>query len=431
MDKTFLEIRKQFPLLSGSFLKKPVVYLDSSATTQKPKVVIDRLVSYYSSENANIHRGPYSLSMEATTKWQEAHEIVANFINANSYKEVIFVRNATEGLNLLVNTVGKELLKKDDIVVLTEMEHHSNIVPWLMLQEDIGFKIEYIPIKDDYTLDIKWFEDLVKKEGSRVKIVSVVHISNVLGIKNEVESIFKISKKVGSFNILDVAQSIARIKVDVKSLGCDALVFSGHKVYGPTGSGVVYIKMDKLKNLKPWMGGGEMISSVTKTGFELNELPWRFEAGTPDIADGIALGTAIEWLDGVVSDIGWEGILSHEQDLIHYMFDQFFGIDWFIPFGPIDSLLKYGAVAFNIKGFSFSGCKDLANIQKSKEGDSIVTFLNGKNIGFREGFHCAEPLHDRFGVGPTVRFSFGIYSSRDDVKQASNALKQAVLRGLV
>lgn len=431
MDKTFLEIRKQFPLLSGTFLKRPVVYLDSSATTQKPKIVIDRLVSYYDSENANIHRGPYSLSMNATELWKHSHEIVAKFINASSYKEIIFVRNSTEGLNLLSNTVGKKLLGKDDIVVLTEMEHHSNIVPWLMLKKEIGFKIEYIPVKDDYTLDIEWFKDLIKSKGKKIKIVSVVHISNVLGIKNDVEEIFKISKGVEAFNILDVAQSIARVKVDVKKLGCDALVFSGHKIYGPTGTGVVYIKMDTFKDLEPWMGGGEMISSVSKDSFVWNELPWRFEAGTPDIADGIALGTAITWLEEIVSKIGWEGIVQHEQDLIHHLFDQFFGIDWFIPFGPIDPLLKYGAVAFNIKGFSFHGCKDVGKIEKSKEGDNIISFLNGKHIAFREGFHCAEPLHDRFGVGPTVRFSFGIYSSREDVKQASNALKQAVLRGLV
>lgn len=431
MNEIFLDVTKEFPLLRKGFLKKNLVYLDSAATTQKPQFVIDRMKRYYEEENANIHRGPYELSVHATEEWERAHETVAKFINADSYKEVFFVRNTTEGLNFLVNTIGRERLKEDDIVVLSDMEHHSNLVPWLMLQKSIGFRIEYIPVRDDYTLDIEWFKDLVKKEGGKVKIVSLVHVSNVLGVKNPVEDIFRIAKTANAFTILDAAQSISHTKVDVKALECDALTFSGHKVYGPTGSGAVYMKLKYLEKLSPWMGGGEMISNVSKTGYELNEMPWRFEAGTPNIAGGIGLGAAIEWFDNTVEKVGgWDSVTLHEQSLTEYFLRQFDGIDWFKPFGPSDSRLKYGPIAFNIEGFRFRGCKDIGSMKNNKDGEGISEFLNKEGIAFREGYHCAEPLHDRFGVGPTLRYSLAIYSTEEDIKYASNRLKQAVLRGL-
>lgn len=427
----FEDIRKEFPILKDKLLGRGLVYLDSAATTQKPQVVIDRISQYYLKENANIHRGPYELSLNATNMWQEAHQIVSDFINASSYKEIFFVRNTTEGLNFLVNTFGRTLLKEGDTVVITEMEHHSNIVPWMILQKEIKFNIEYIPVKDDYTLDLDWFKDLVKKRDKKIKIVSVMHISNVLGVKNNVEEIFKIARKVGAFTILDAAQSISRCKVDIKEIGCNALVFSGHKVYGPTGTGAVYINMKYLNDLIPWMGGGEMVSSVTKEGFEYNELPWKFEAGTPNIADGIALGTALTWLKEKVEQVGgWDMIINHEQGLIGFFLNEFNGIDWFLHFGPDDVSKKYGVIAFNIEGFKFRGCKDIISIETKQDGGNIMEFLNKKNIAFREGFHCAEPLHDRFCVGPTLRFSLGIYSNESDLKYAANSLKEAVLQGL-
>ncbi len=427
----FDEIRKEFPILRSSIFDRGLVYLDSAATTQKPQVVIDRLLQYYTKENANIHRGPYDLSVNATKLWQEAHDIVADFINASSYKEVFFVRNTTEGLNFLVNTFGRKLLKDGDTVVITEMEHHSNIVSWMILQKEIKFDIEYIPVKDDYTLDMDWFKDLIKKKDKKIKIVSVMHISNVLGVKNDVEEIFKLSKKIGAFTILDAAQSIARCKVDIKEIGCDALVFSGHKVYAPTGSGAVYINMKYLEDLTPWMGGGEMIEVVTKDGFEYNELPWKFEAGTPDIADGIVLGTALTWLKDTVEKVGgWDMVVNHEQGLIGYFLNQFNGIEWFEHFGPDDISKKYGVIAFNIKGFKFRGCKDILSMESKQDGGNIMDFINDKGIAFREGFHCAEPLHDKFCVGPTLRFSLGIYTNESDMKYAANSLKEAVLSGL-
>ncbi len=427
----FEEIRKEFPILKSNLFDRGLVYLDSAATTQKPQSVIDRLTQYYETENANIHRGPYDLSIEATKLWENAHQIVADFINADSFKEIFFVRNTTEGLNFLVNTFGRKLLSDDDIVVISEMEHHSNIVSWMLLQKEIKFRIEYIPVKDDYTLDLDWLKKLIKKEGKRVKIVSVVHISNVLGVKNDVEEIFKIAKDVDAFTILDAAQSIARCQVNVKEIGCDALVFSGHKVYGPMGSGAVYCKLKYLEKLTPWMGGGEMVSSVTKEGFEYNELPWKFEAGTPDVGGGIALGIAIEWLKGSIEKVGgWDMLINHEQGLIGNFLNEFNGIEWFKHLGPDDISQKYGVIAFNIEGFAFRGCKDLQKIETNKEGDGIMEFLNSKNIAFREGYHCAEVLHDRFCVGPTLRFSLGIYSNEADLKYAANSLKEAVLQGL-
>lgn len=427
----FKEIRKEFPILKDSLFGKRFVYLDSAASTQKPEYVIERLKKYYMEENANIHRGPYDLSVNGTKLWVWAHEKVASFINAKSYKEIIFVRNTTEGLNFLVNTFGRELLSKGDIVVVSEMEHHSNIVSWMLLQKQIDFKIEYIPLKEDFTLDIDWLRELIKKEGKRVKIVSVVHISNVLGIKNKVEEIFKIAKDNGSFTILDAAQSIVHTKVDVQKIGCDALVFSGHKAYAPTGSGAIYCKQEYLEKLTPWMGGGEMISSVSLKGFEYNELPWKFEAGTPDIGGGIVLGSAIEWFENALEKVGgWESLEKYEQGLIEFFFKEFDGIEWFKHFGPRDSSVKYGAIAFHLEGFTFRGCKDVFKIETTKGGNSISEFLNESGIAFREGYHCAEPLHDKLCVGPSLRFSLGIYNNEDDLKYAANMLKQAVLRGM-
>ena len=428
----FEDIRKEFPILKSSPFKKRLIYLDSAATTQKPQYVIDKLTEYYEKSNSNIHRGPYDLSIENTKMWEWAHQKVASFINADSYKEIIFVRNTTEGLNFLVNTFGRELLSKDDIVVISEMEHHSNIVSWMLLQKQIDFKLMYIPVKDDYTLDIEWLRQLIGKEGKKVKIVSVVHISNVLGVKNNVEEIFRIAKENGSFTILDAAQSIVHTKVDVKQIGCDALTFSGHKAYAPTGSGAVYVKQKYLEELTPWMGGGEMISNVSFTDFKYNELPWKFEAGTPDIGGGIVLGYAIEWFEGVLDKIGgWESITNHEHELIEYLLKQFDGIEWFNLFGPRDSSIRYGAIAFHLNGFTFRGCKDINKIENSKNGENISQFLNDKGIAFREGYHCAEPLHDRFNVGPSLRFSLGIYTNEDDLKYAANSLKEAVLSGSI
>jgi len=420
------KIRNQFPILQRKINGKKLIYLDSAATSQKPQFVIDGISEYYKKYNANIHRSSHLLAREATDMWKEAHEIVANFINADSYKEIIFVRNSTEGLNLLASTYGRENLSKGDIVIISEMEHHSNIVPWLMLQKEIGFEIRYIPVTDDYDLDFKWLEDRVKEYGSKIKIISVVHISNVLGTKNDVKKISEIGHRIGAFVIVDGAQSVPHIPVDVKDIDCDALVFSGHKIYGPTGSGVLYCKQDILEKLPPFMGGGEMILSVKKDSFEMNELPWRFEAGTPDIESGVVLGRSIVWLKNLLEETGgWDVLIQHERSLMKEFLDSFDGIEWFKLFGKKNVEERYGVISFNIEGFGFKGCKEMEEGKKDASG--IVEYISKKGVAVREGYHCAEPLHDRFKIGPTMRMSLGVYNNIDDVKTFSKLLKEAVL----
>lgn len=419
-------IRDQFPILKQKVNGNPLIYLDNAATTQKPQFVIDALEKYYTSYNANIHRSSHVLAKEATERWKQSHQIAADFINASSYQEIVFTRNTTEGLNLLVSTYGRKHLGKGDIVILSEMEHHSNIVPWLMLQKEIGFEIRYIPVTSTFDLDIDWLNDEIKKEGKKIKIISVVHISNVLGTLNPVKKIARLAHTIDAFVIVDAAQSIPHIKVDVKDIDCDALVFSGHKVYGPTGSGVMYCKKNILEKLPPYMGGGEMIMSVSKDGFEMNNLPWRFEAGTPDIESGIVLGETLKWFTESIYEMGGYGnLVEHERGLMKSLFDSFDGIEWFKSFGKTEPDNRYGVLAFNVEGFSFKGCKEKKD--DFQEGDSIVDYISKKGICVREGFHCAEPLHDAFHVGPTLRASFGIYNNEEDVKRFSQCLKEAVL----
>jgi cysteine desulfurase / selenocysteine lyase len=292
------------------------------------------------------------------------------------------------------------------------------------LKKEIGFDIKYIPVNDSYDLDIDWLKDLVEKEKERVKIISVVHISNVLGTINPVKEIASIGHSVGAFVIVDGAQSIPHVKVNVKDINCDAFVFSGHKVYGPTGSGVLYCKESILNKLPPFFGGGEMILSVTKDSFEANDLPWKFEAGTPDIESGISLGNTLDWFEKTVTRMGgWEKLREHDIELIDTLLEEFNGIEWFKVFGKRSAKDRYGVLAFNIKGFSFKGCKEVVKM----DGSSIVEYLSKRGIAVREGFHCAEPLHDRFKVGPTMRVSIGIYNNKEDIKTFAKMLKEAVL----
>lgn len=420
------KIRNQFPILKRKVGVNPLVYLDNAATTQKPQFVIDAIKEYYTKYNGNIHRSSHILAKEATEAWLNAHQIAADFLNADSYKEIIFTRNSTEGLNLLVNTYGRQNLAEGDIVILSEMEHHSNIVPWLMLQKEKHFEIKYIPVTQGFDFDMEWLKDTIEKEGSKIKIVSVVHISNVLGTLNPVKDIASLAHAVGAFMIVDAAQSVPHIKVDVKELDCDALVFSGHKIYGPTGSGVLYCKESILKDIPPYMGGGEMILSVGKEDFEMNDLPWRFEAGTPNIEGGIVLGKALNWFSKTVKDLGgYEKFELQEKELMKILLDEFDGLDWFRPFGKIDIDNRYGVMAFNLEGFKFKGCKE--KTLSKKEGEGIVKYISDRGICVREGYHCAEPLHDKFGVGPTMRASIGIYNTPDDIKRFARILKEAVL----
>jgi cysteine desulfurase/selenocysteine lyase len=419
------KLKKQFPILNQKINGKDIVYLDNAATTQKPKEVIDALVEYYSTYNANIHRSAHQLAKRATEEWKGAHKIVADFLNASSYKEIIFTRNSTEGLNLFANSYGKDNLTKEDTVIITEMEHHSNIVPWQILQKEIGFNLEYIPITDNYELDIDWLEKTLDRLGDKVEIVSLVHVSNVLGTVNDVKKITNLAHEVGAVILIDAAQSVARFPVDVKDIDCDALVFSGHKIYGPTGIGVLYAKKEILEKMKPYMAGGEMIKEVYKERFTLNELPWRFEAGTPDIADGIVLGKTLEWFKNSVEEIGgYEKLIEHERELVKRFLDQFEGLEWFKLFGKKD---RVGAIAFNLEGFSFSGCKE-GTVESNNQGEEILDFVSSQGLCIRDGFHCAQPLHEKFKKGPTMRVSLGIYTDEKDIDKAARIIKQGVLR---
>jgi len=425
MNKKVLNIRKQFPIFRDKSLK----YLDNAATTQKPKTVLDAIQHYYQTDNANIHRGSHKLGKISTDLWIEAHEYIAEYLNVDSYKEIIFTRNATEGLNLLANTFVKKYLKEGDIVVLTEMEHHSNIVPWQMLKKEINFDIKYIPIKDDFTLDLGWLRKLCKKEKERVKIVSVVHVSNVLGVRNNIKEIIKIVKPYGIKTIIDAAQSIPHLKIDVKDINCDALVFSGHKVYGPTGIGAIYCKEEILKDLPLYMGGGEMIKSVSLEDFEVNDLPWRYEAGTPNIAGGIVLMETLKWFEKTIEEFGgFKDLENYEKSLAKRFIDSFKNLDWFKVLGPIDMINRCGGVvAFNIKGFKFQGCKKKEKLIDVRDGNKLVEFLSEKGVCLRDGFHCAEPLHDRFEFGPTLRLSVGIYNTEKEIDFVAKKIKQFVL----
>ena len=418
-------IRKQFPILNNKVNSQKLIYLDSAATTQKPQVVIDALTEYYESFNANIHRSSHQLAKEATRKWIEAHDTVADFINAKSYKEIIFTRNSTEGINLFVNTYAKANLTKDDTVIITEMEHHSNIVPWQILKESIGFNLEYIPVTKNYELDLNWLDNKIRKLDTKLKIVSLVHVSNVLGTINDVRKVTGLAHKVGAVVLVDAAQSVARIPIDVQDIKCDALVFSGHKIYGPTGIGVLYVKQNILNNMPPYMGGGEMIEEVHKDGYVLNNIPWRFEAGTPDIADGIVLAKTLNWFKESVEKMGgYDSLLEHEKFLVDTFISNFENIDWFKIFGK---KVRIGSVAFNLEGFTFHGCKKETG-NSNQKGRDILEYISSKGLCIREGFHCAQPLHEKFDRGPTMRASFGIYNTEEDVKRASQIIKEGVLR---
>jgi cysteine desulfurase/selenocysteine lyase len=418
-------LKKQFPIFKQKINGNPLIYLDNAATTQKPQRVIAAITDYYTKHNANIHRSAHQLSKESTQMWLEAHKTTADFLNAKSYKEIIFVRNCTEGINLFVNSYGKDKIKTGDTVIVSEMEHHSNIVPWQILQKEIDFNIEYIPVNSDYELDLVWLENKLKELGSKVRVISIVHVSNVLGTINDIKKITELAHSVGAISLIDAAQSVARLPIDVQEIDCDALVFSGHKIYGPTGSGALYVKEDILETMSPYMGGGDMIEEVSKEKFSLNQLPWRYEAGTPNIESGIVLGETLRWFKDTVEEIGgYENLIEHEKELIHLFLNHFDGIEWFKLFGKED---RVGAIAFNLEGFSFAGCKR-ATVESNEQGSQILDFLSSKGLCIRDGYHCAQPLHDKFEVGPTMRVSLGIYNDEKDIDKAAQLIKQGVLR---
>lgn len=386
------EIRKDFPILTREVYGKPLVYLDNAATTQKPRCVIDAISEEYCSVNANVHRGVHFLSQQATQLHEDAREVVRNFINARSTAEIVFTRGTTESLNLVASSLGEAFLKEGDEVIVSEMEHHSNIVPWQLLRDKKGIVLKVIPIDDCGRLKLEALEALLTP---RTRLVSVAHVSNVLATVNPVKRIAEMVHAHGALLLVDGAQSVPHIKVDVQQLDCDFYVFSGHKVYGPTGVGVLYGKESLLDRMPPYQGGGEMIARVTfeKTTYE--RLPYKFEAGTPDYVGTHALAVALQY----VSHIGMEAIAAHEHALTQLAMEQMRGIKGMQLYGETED--KGAVVAFNIKGIHHL---------------DLGTLLDRLGIAIRTGHHCAQPLMQHYGVEGMARASFALYNTKAEVE---------------
>jgi cysteine desulfurase/selenocysteine lyase len=394
------EIRKDFPIIKREVRPGiPLVYLDSTATSQKPTSVIQAMNDYYQLHNANVHRGIHTLAEEATRAYEASRQRVADFINARSTREIIFTRNTTESINMIALTWGRTYLNEDDLVILTEMEHHSNLVPWQMLAAEKGIRLEFIPVTQDGLLDLEEYRRLLEQLP---RLVSFTHMSNVLGTINPAKEIVQLAHQAGAITIIDGAQSVPHFPVDVQDLDTDFLAFSAHKICGPTGIGILYGKLNILAEMPPFLGGGEMIKRVFLRSFVPNELPHKFEAGTPAIAESVGLHAALDY----VHNVGMEKIEAHEKEIISYALDRLAEINWINVLGP---QAKYkGAVA----AFTFEGVHP----------HDVAQVLDQYGIAVRAGHHCAMPLHEKFNIPATTRASFYLYNSLDEVDKLVEAL---------
>ncbi|MDX2049480.1 MAG: cysteine desulfurase [Chitinophagaceae bacterium] len=395
-------IRQQFPILQRQVKGRQLVYLDNAATSQKPQDVIDALIEYYSGYNANIHRGIHTLAEEATAAFEATRETVKEFINASSTEEIIFTRGTTESINLVAYTWGRANLKAGDEIIISNLEHHSNIVPWQIIAEEKGANLKIIPVTDEGELMYEEFEKLLSE---KTKIVSVVHASNALGVINPVKKIIDAAHKAGAVVMIDGAQSTVHLDIDVQELGCDFFAFSGHKVYGPTGSGVLYGKKSLLQNMPPFLGGGEMIKEVTFEKTTYNELPYKYEAGTPNIADTIVLKAALDF----VTQVGKENIRVHEDELLHYATEKL---------QEIPGLRIIGNVKEKVSVVSFV-------IDKIHPQD-IGVLLDNQGIAVRTGHHCAQPLMQHFSIPGTTRASFALYNTKEEIDALLKGLHKAI-----
>jgi cysteine desulfurase / selenocysteine lyase len=383
--------RADFPILGERVHNRPLVYLDNGATTQKPASVIYAEGAYYRHSNANVHRGVHLLSQRATDAYEAGRGKIARFINAEGPEEIVFVRGTTEAINLVAQSYARPLLKPGDEILISEMEHHSNIVPWQLVCEQTGAALKVVPIDDTGALDADAYERLLSE---RTRLVAITHLANALGSITPVERIVGAAHAKGVPVLLDGAQAIAHLPVDVRALDCDFYAFSGHKMYGPTGIGALYAKAALLEAMPPWQGGGDMIRSVTFEKTEYNAIPWKFEAGTPNIAGAIALGTALDYIDG----IGMEVIAAHEDDLLAYATDALRGTPGLRLIGTAPD--KASILSFVLDGV---------------HAHDVGTILDHHGVAVRAGHHCAMPVMQRFGVPATVRASLALYNTREDI----------------
>lgn len=393
-------LRGQFPILSRTMRGEPLTYLDTASTAQKPQSVIDAETRFYETLNANVHRGVYELSEQATTAYVEAHEDIARFIGASGPEEIVFVRNATEGINLIAWTWATERVEPGDTILLTAMEHHSNIVPWQRLARARRANLQYVELTTDGRIDD---EDLKKKLSATPKLFSLAHVSNVLGTINPIADIVALAHAAGVPVVIDAAQSAGHLPIDVKAWDAEFVVFSAHKMYGPTGMGVVYGKKELLERMEPFLTGGDMVKTVTREEATWNDLPWKFEAGTPNIAGGVALGETVRFL----SEIGMEKVWEHEKELVASVLPKLRDIPGLSLLGPEE---RTGIFSFTLQ---------------SVHSHDLASFLDERGIAIRGGHHCAQPLLATLGLTDCARASSGVYTTMEDLDRLLTALREA------
>jgi cysteine desulfurase / selenocysteine lyase len=399
-DFDVYKVRADFPILAREIHGKPLVYLDNAATSQKPQPVIDAMIRYYTAENSNIHRGVHTLSELATESYEQSRVTVQRFLNAPDPREIIFVRGATEGINLVAQTWGRANIGRGDQIVISAMEHHSNIVPWQILCEQQGANLRVAPVNDAGELILDEFEKLL---GPKTKLVAMAHVSNALGTVNPVRKIVEAARRVNARVLLDGCQAVPHMSVDVRGIGCDFYVFSGHKVYGPTGIGILYGKAELLEAMPPYQGGGDMISSVTFEKTIYNRLPYKFEAGTPHISGAIGLGAALNY----VSSIGIDRIARHEKQVLSYGTRRLLEIPGLRLIGTARE--KEGILSFVLEGI---------------HPHDVGTILDQEGIAIRTGHHCAQPLMERFGVPATARASLALYNTMEEMDALASGLQK-------
>ena len=403
-DARSQEIRQDFPILARQVHGKPLVYLDSTASSQKPATVIETMSRYYESYNANVHRGVYEISEEATTAMEKARVKIARFINARQSKQIIFTRNTSESINLVAYSWGSANISAGDLIVLTEMEHHSNLVPWQLLAQRTGARLEFVPVTDDGLLQHDIYSKLLEQQP---KLVAFTHMSNVLGTINPVREMTAHAHAAGAIVLIDAAQSVPHLPVDVQDLDVDFLCFSAHKMLGPTGIGVLYGKKALLEAMPPFMGGGDMIRTVHLRESTWNDLPWKFEAGTPAIAEAIGCGAAIDYLNG----LGMDFVRQHEIEVTAYALEQLASVPDLRIYGPLDIAKRGGVISFTLGDIH---PHDLASILDQEVG-----------VAVRAGHHCAQPLMERYDLAATARASFYVYTLKEEIDVLVQGLRKA------